>query len=75
MINLVETNKKDLILRRKVEVGNLWGHKKKLLKEIFLNDKKIKIIFPEKYRYLEWNQRRDDNGKKCTIIVGKAGQI
>ena len=47
MNNLEETYRKDLILRRKGEVSNLKGLKKKLQKGICLNDTK-------KYRYLEW---------------------
>ena len=40
MNNLEETDRKDLILRRKREARNLIGHKKKLLNGFCLNDTK-----------------------------------
>ena len=68
MNNLEETDRKDLILRRKGEARNLRGHKKKLQKGICLNDTK-------KYRYLEWTERRGDYGKKSSSTEGKTGQL
>ena len=38
----------------------------KLQKQICFNDKNV-LLFPEKYRYLEWTKRRDDNGKECVM--------
>ena len=38
--NLEETDRKDLMLRRKGEARNLRGHKNKLQKRICLNDTK-----------------------------------
>ena len=64
--NLEETDRKDLILRRKGEAKKLRGHKKILHKGICLKDTK-------KYRYLEWTEGRSDNGKECTSTEGKTG--
>ena len=59
MSNLEETNRKDLTLRRKGKAGNLRGHKKKLVKEICSNDKKV--VF---------SQRIDTrNGQKEKVIM------
>ena len=43
MSNLEETDRKNLIMKRKGEARNLWGHKKKLQKEICLNDKEVQF--------------------------------
>ena len=51
--NLEETDRKNLILRRKGEARNLSGHKKKLQKGICLKDTKKVQFSPKKYRYLE----------------------
>ena len=67
MNNPEETNRKDLILRRKGEARNLREHKKKLQKGICLNDTKKVQFSPKKYRYLEWTEGRGDNGNECTI--------
>ena len=75
--NLEETDRKDLIFRRKGEARNLRGNKKKLQKGICLNDTK-KYSFPQRSTdtsYLEWTERRGDNGKGCTPTEGKTGQI
>ena len=45
--NLKETDRKDLILRTKVEAKNLRGHKKILCKGICLKDTK-KYSFPQR---------------------------
>ena len=47
MDNLKKTDRKDLILRRKREAGNIRGHKKKIVKGICLNDTK-KYSFPQR---------------------------
>ena len=75
MNNLEETDRKDLILRRKGEHKNLRGHKKILHKGICLKDTKKVQFSPKKYKYLEWNKGRGDNGKKCTSTEGKTRQI
>ena len=58
-----ETDRKDLILRRKGEARNLKGHKKKMQKGICLKDTK-KYSFP---------QRSIDtwNGLKENVIMAK----
>ena len=63
MNNLEETDRKDLILRRKGEARNLRGHKKKLQKGICLNNTK-------KYSFL---QRNIDTwkGLKEEVIMAK----
>ena len=48
--NLEETDRKDLIWRRKGEAKNLKGHKKKLQKGIYLNDTKKVQFSQKKYR-------------------------
>ena len=55
MNNLEETDRKDIILRRKGEARNLSGHKKKLQKGICLKDTK-KYRFPQRSRHLEWTK-------------------
>ena len=67
MNNLEETDRIDLILRRKGKVRNLRGHKKKLQKGICLNDTK-KYSFP---------QRSIDtwNGLKKEVIMTKNLQL
>ena len=72
MNNLEETDRKDLILRRKGEAGNLKGQKK-LVKRICLNDKKVQFSL-KKYGYLQWTGRRSDNGKECTSTKGKTNK-
>ena len=63
MNNLEETDKKDLILRRKGEARNFREHKKKLQKGICFNDTK-------KYSF---SQRSIDtwNGQKEEVIMAK----
>ena len=63
MNNLEETDRKDLILKRKGEVRNLIGYMKKLQKGICLNDTK-KYSFP---------QRSIDtwNGLKKEVVMAK----
>ena len=56
--NLEETDRKDLILRRKGEAQYLREHKKKLQKRIWLNDTKKYSFLKKKYRYLEWTKGR-----------------
>ena len=78
MNNLEETNRKDLILRRKGEAKNLKGHtkkKKKIAKRNLLELYKKVQFSPKKYRYLEWTEGRGDNGKTCISTEGKMGQI
>ena len=73
MSNLEKTNRKDLILKRKGETRCL-REQEKLQKGICLNDNKKKIqLFSENYRYLEYTERRCDNGKEFTA-ERKAGQ-
>ena len=63
MNNLEETDRKDLILRRKGETRKLNGHKKNCKKGICLNDTK-KYSFPQ--RYIDtWN------GLKEEVIMAK----
>ena len=75
MKNLEETDRKDLILRRKGEVRSLREHKKKNTKKNLLKRYKKVKFSPKKYRYLELTERRDDNGKKCTSTEGQTGQL
>ena len=63
MNNLEETERKDLILKRKRKVRNLRGHKKKLQKEICLNYTK-KYSFPQR-SIGNWN------GLKEEVILAK----
>ena len=56
--NLVKTDKKDLILRRKGEARNLRGYKKELQKEICLNVTK-KYSFPQS-SIDTWNRLKGD---------------
>ena len=63
MNNLQETDRKDLILRRKVEARYLRTQEKIAKRNLFERYKKL--FFPKKYRYLEWTKGRD-NGKECT---------
>ena len=65
------TDRKDLILRRKGEAKILSGHNKILQKGICLKNTKKVQFFWKKYRYLEWTEGRDDNGKQCTLTEGK----
>ena len=74
MNNLEETDRKDLILRRKGEDRNLKGHKKILHKEICLRYKKVQLS-PKKYRYLEWTEGRGDNSKEYTSTEENTRQI
>ena len=56
--NLEKTDRKGLILRRQEEDGYLKGHKKKLVKEICLDDTE-KYSFPQRnYRYLKCTEGR-----------------
>ena len=73
MNNLEETDRKNLILRRKGEARNMRDHKKQLQKGICLNNTKKVQFSPRKYRYLEWTGGRGYNGKKCTSTEGKTG--
>ena len=68
--NLQETDREDLILRRKEEARNLGGHKKTAKRNLFEQYKKAQ--FSPKHRYMEWNKRRVE---KCTSTEGKTGQI
>ena len=74
MNNHEETDRKDLILRRKGEAGNLRGHKKILYEEICLKDAK-KYSFSQRSIYLEWTEGIGDNDKECTPTEGKTRQI
>ena len=58
--NLEETDRKDLILRRKGEARNLRGAKKELRKRNCLNDTKRSIV--------TWNGLKEEMimAKKCT---------
>ena len=68
--SLCTTDRKNLISGRKGETAYLrqknCTHKTHTKKKIQLS--------PQKYRYLEWNER-GDNGKECTTTKGKIGQI
>ena len=69
--NLEETDRKDLILRRKGEARNL--RTQEIKRNLLERYKKVQFS-PKKYRYLEWTERRGDNGKECTKTEGKTGQ-
>ena len=57
MKNLEETDRKDLILKRKGEAKNLKGHMKKLQKGICLNE--TKVFFSQ--RSIDtWNELREE---------------
>ena len=72
MNNLEETDRKDVILRRKIEARNLKREKNA---ERNLLERYKKVQFSQKKcRYLEWTIG-GDNDKKCTSTEGKTGQI
>ena len=73
MNNLEETNRKDIIVRWKEDARNLW-EQQKIAKRNLLEWHKVKIS-NKKYRYLEWTEGRDDNGKECTSTERKTGRI
>ena len=68
--NLEETNRKDIILRRKGEAGNLRGQENIGKRNLLIWHKKIQFS-SKKYRYLEWTKGRGDNGKEYTTTKGK----
>ena len=57
-------------MRRKGEAQNLRGQET-IAKRNWLERYKKVQFFPKKYRYLEWTERRGDNGKECTSTEGK----
>ena len=65
MNNLEETDIKDLILRRTGEDRNLRTQEKIDKSNLLERYKKVQFS-PKNYRYLEWTERRGDNGKECT---------
>ena len=67
MYNLEETDRKDIILRRKRKDRNLRGQEK-MQKSLFERYKKV--VFPK-----EWTKGRGDNGKECTSTERKTGQL
>ena len=73
MNNLEERDRKNLLLRRKGEARNLRGQQK--IAKMNLLERYKKVFSPKKYRYLEWTEGRDDNGKECTSTETKTGQI
>ena len=74
MNNLEETDKKDLILRRKGKARNFRGQEKITKKNLFEGYKKYS--FPQ--RTIDtWNGMKEQviMAKKCTSTKGKTGQI
>ena len=53
MNNLEETDRKNVILRRKGDARHFRGHKIKLQKELQERYKKVQSS-PQKYKYMEW---------------------
>ena len=66
MKNLKETDRKDLIMKRK----RIYIWRQEIIGKRNLVEWQKKQLSPEKYRYLEWTGRCD-NGKKCTTTQGK----
>ena len=63
--NLEETDRKDLILRRKGEAKNLRPPVKIAKGNLLERYQKVQFS-PKKSRYLEWTEGRGDKVKKCT---------
>ena len=63
------------LMVQKFCAGGRWfgSFEPKNHKGICKNATKMKIS-PEKYRYLEWAERRGDKGKNCTSTARKIGQ-
>ena len=71
---LEETDRKDLMLRRKRVDGYMKGQEK-IVKRNWLERHKTSKLSLEKNRYLEWTERRVDNGKICTTTKRMIGQL
>ena len=74
MNNLEKTDRKHLILTRIGEAENLRWQEKIGKRNSLKRYKKVHFI-PKKYRYLEWTERRGNNGKESTSIQGKTWQM
>ena len=74
MNNMVKTDRKNLILRRKGEARNLRTQEKIAKRNLLEQYKKVQLS-PKKYKYLEWTEGRGDNAKEYTTIKGKTEQM
>ena len=74
MNNLKETDRRDLIHRRKIEARYLRRQEKIEKRNSLERYKKVQYSV-KKYRYLKWTEGISVNAKECTSTEGKTRQI
>ena len=53
----------------------MFEETRKIAKENLLEEHKQVQLSSEKYKYLEWTERKRDNDIECTTSKGKTGQV